>query len=115
MSRLATTLTDPPWDGVTVREMTVAELDRLLHDTGAADTMLDWLYADQSMTAELITTCTGLEYDALAGRTPSELAPLIEAVKAVNPVFFARARAERARMQRLAENPGPSSAEPSAP
>lgn len=114
MSRLATTLTDPPWDGVTVREMTVAELDRLLHDTGAADTMLDWLYADDSMTAELIITCSGLAYDELAGRTPSELAPLIKAIKEVNPVFFARARAEQERLHRLTGTPAPGSAAPSA-
>jgi len=84
---------------VKVKELTVSELDSVLLDEqpDEADpspagtiTRFDWLYDHEGMSLSLVMACTGLSRKDIEGSTPSQLEPVLNAVRKVNPVFFSR-------------------------
>lgn len=86
---------------VTVKELTVGEVRNWLLDveTGRGEEPLHALALEECSLADL-ARMGDIEVSALEDYTPSELAPLGEAAKALNPHFF-RVRAALSGVARL--------------
>jgi hypothetical protein len=72
---------------VTVKELTVEEIDRIFN-SGAVPDILDLVFPD-SVPVIAVEAASGLNREVLHPFAPSMLAPLWEAVEAVNPFFVA--------------------------
>lgn len=72
---------------IEVRELTVEQLETILADA-AAPTIIDRLFDADLVTERMLMLCTGLDAEELRRGLPSELRPLVEAVKEVNPDFL---------------------------
>ena len=100
---------------ITIRELTVAEIDGAL--PGAADklTTLDLLLDElYDLSGSLLAASTGLPVTELSALTPSALRPLAEGFREVNPDFLALIGGLSARAARRTDGPAPP-AKPSAP
>jgi hypothetical protein len=86
---------------VTVKELTVGEVRNWMLDveTGKGEDPLHALALEECSLADLARMAE-IEASALEDYTPSELAPLMEAAKALNPHFF-RVRAALSGVARL--------------
>lgn len=99
----ATRLIDLPGLPVTVRELTVAEVRAWLVEAEAGapvDPLRAMVFDDCSL--DDLARMADAAADVLEGYTASELAPLYEAAKALNPHFF-RVRAALTRVAQLIE------------
>ncbi len=88
---------------VTVKELTVTQLDSLLGQEDYEATMLDRILEKDMLTGDLLHTATGISVQDLSGMAPSAMRPLVEAFKEVNPDFFEMARREVSRAQEMAK------------
>ena len=99
----ATRVIDLPGATVTAMELTVAEVRCWLveAESGAAvDPLRAMVFEDCSL--DDLARMTDADAEMLEGFTASELAPLYDAAKALNPHFF-RVRAALTRVARLIE------------
>ena len=94
---------DAAGEEVIVRELTVSHLDYLLSVEDYEATMLDRLLEGEMLTGPLLEAASGIKVAVLAEMTPSELRPLVEAFKEVNPDFFEMARREVRRVEEMAK------------
>ena len=76
---------------IDVRELTVAEIDQVLSDR-AELTIIDRVFNPDMVNERMLIQATGLDEEALRQYRPSELRPLVEAVKAENADFLAGVR-----------------------
>ena len=84
---------------VTVRELTVAEVRSALLTDEAIGDPLQSLVFDGFGLGDLLAQCDASAAD-LERFTPSELAPLVDACKDLNPFFFSGPRGARPERQR---------------
>ena len=89
---------------VTVKEMTVQELDVLLsRERDENPSLLDRLLASHMLTGQLLSDACGVPLGELEKAAPSRLQPLIKKFQEVNPDFFEMARFEMSRAQEMTE------------
>lgn len=72
---------------VQVHELTVAQLDQVLGSSGELS-MIDRIFNPDMVNEQMLTLATGLPTEDLRGSLPSDLRPLVDAVKEVNPDFL---------------------------
>lgn len=76
---------------IEVRELTVAQLDQILSETGEMS-IIDRVFNPDLVNERMLELCTGLGIFELRSCPPSDLRPLVDAVKEVNPDFLAGIR-----------------------
>lgn len=76
------------WGKVTVKELTVAELDKLLFVRNADTPGLDRLLARHEISAAALNCCLGLELTDATDKSPSEIGQLVGLFRRANPDFF---------------------------
>ncbi len=81
---------------ISVKELTVAQLEEVLQDaTTGSMTMIDRVFNPDFISERMIVLSTGLDAAELCTVAPSELRPIVDAVKEVNPDFLAGAASLR--------------------
>jgi len=89
---------------VTVKEMTVLELDEQLGgERDENPSMLDRLLAQHMLTSQLLSDSCGVPVADLEKAAPSRLTPLIKKFQELNPDFFEMARFEMNRAAEMTE------------
>lgn len=74
-------------EDVQVRELTVAELDDILANTGEMS-MIDRLFDADLVTERMLSVTTGIPAEDLRSVSASDLRPLVEVVKEAHPDFL---------------------------
>lgn len=97
------------------RELTLDELRAWLEavPSRTGDAVVDDLFAEQDLALSDIPVFSDLDPDALGGFAPSELVPLVDAIREVNALFFATWRRRLSEARRLMETLPHSSCDPS--
>lgn len=88
---------------VTVRELTVAQVIRLLKISDDRDPINIDLLLDMPGAADIMLVATGLTKKQLSAATPSALDELFEVVKSVNPHYAGAAARIQTEMARIRE------------
>jgi len=88
---------------ITVKEITLAELDNMLTDAESLNSHLDRMFAQEGVSASMITSATGMDAATLSNCTPSTLRPIITAIKKVNSDFFLMVKAEEKKTQEIGQ------------
>lgn len=77
---------------IEVKELTVEQLDAVLSAAKQPLTVIDRIFNADMVSEHMLSLCTGLDIAALRSTRPSELRPLVDAVKEVNPDFLSGMR-----------------------
>lgn len=82
---------------ITVTEATVKDVETILQDTSV--TTFDTIFDGEVVTQKMVELTTGLSVSEIEASRPSDLRPVVEAVKEVNKDFLAGAQSilKRAR------------------
>lgn len=91
-------------NGVTVCELTVAQLDALLNQPeDYTATLLDRMLDRHMVTGGMLSASTGISEGELSAMKPSELTPIVDQFKEVNADFFEMARREVKRAEEMSK------------
>lgn len=86
---------------ISVRELTVAELDDILANAGEMS-MIDRIFDADMVTENMLSVTTGIALEELRSVAASDLRPLVEIVKEAHPDFLAAMAHQEQRRAALA-------------